>query len=294
MWARDHLPPDAVLMTRNAAETQYFSGRTVVVTPSAPFADMMAFARANHITHFIIGDVERSGTPNLLQGIKAYPQNFQSVYSTEGAQIVAVKSYDFPLGAALPNELYAGKTVGRPASLFNWSDLAPRGELRIVATLADAWRDINQQLFAAVEPTSPRSEAVNLRAGDSIRLERYVLANAIISRGDELQIALYWRALASTKASDTVFVHLLDGAGVLRAQVDAQPLAGTHATNTWVPGESIEDHYQFTLPAELPSGLYQLEIGLYDSGTGARLPLIDANGQHLSEDRLLIQRIHVR
>jgi len=294
VWARDHLPTDAVLMTRNAADTHYFSGRTVVVTPSGPFADMMAFARADHITHFIIGDVERSGAPNLLQGIKAYPQNFQTVYSTEGAQIVAVKSYDFPVGAALPNELYAGKTVGRPASLFNWSDLAPRGGLSIVPTLADAWRDINQHLFIAVVPIAPRSEAVNLRTGDTMLLERYVLANAIISRGDELQIALYWRALASTKASDTVFVHLLDGAGVLRAQVDAQPLAGTHPTNTWAPGESIEDHYQFTVPAELPSGLYQLEIGLYDSGTGERLPLIDANGQRLSEDRLLIQRIHVR
>ena len=48
------------------------------------------------------------------------------------------------------------------------------------------------------------------------------------------------------------------------------------------------------LPADLPPGRYQLEVGLYDTGTNLRLPLTDAGGARLPDDRLLIGGIEVR
>ncbi len=293
-WAREHVPPNSVLMTRRAAETYYFSNRYVVVTPSTPFAELMAFAQAHHVTHFVISDVEREGTPNLLQGIKTFPRNFQTAYATEGAQVVAVTSYNFPSAPPLPNELYAGKTVGRPAALFDWNNLLPTGTGHIASALVTSWRDVFTAVTAPPETVVPREQTVNVRAGDSIVLQRYALLNSSITRGDDMRLTLYWRARASTAAAYTVFVHLLDADGVLRAQQDTQPLGGSLPTNLWQADETIEDHYQLSVSDELPTGVYELEIGMYDSRSGGRLPLVDALGQRLADDRLLIQGVSVR
>lgn len=292
-WARDHLPADAVLMTRRAAETHYFSGRTVVVTPSAPFAEMLAFARAHHVTHFVIGDVERNGTPNLLQGIKTFPQNFHTAYSTEGMQIVAINSYDFPSPLTLPNELYAGKTVGRPATLYDWNDLQVGGMGAAFAYLS-AWGDLFNAALHPEHQPQPRAQAVSVRAGDSIELVRYTLADSTIHVGDELQLTLHWRARNALTTNYTIFAHLLDAAGALRAQKDSPPLDGARPTSAWVAGEELEDHLSFILPDDLSAGAYQLEVGLYDSATGVRLPLRDANGNRLADDRLLIEGLTIR
>ena len=292
-WARDHLPSGAVLMTRRAAETHYFSGKTVVVTPSAPFAEMIAYARAHHVTHFLITDDERTGTPNLLQGMKAFAQNFRTVYSTQGAQIVAITSYEFPVALSLPDELYAGKTVGRPARLFNWVSLLPSGGGAVVAALASG-----AELFTLLShpgaAEQPDAKDVDLRAGSAINLVRYSLLSRSVSRGDEFRLILYWRALVQPESNATVFVHLLDAAGTLRAQKDSPPLDGTRVTSAWKAGEWLEDQVAVGAPDDVSPGPYQLEIGMYDSATGARLPLRDAAGSRLTDDRLLIQGLSVR
>jgi len=100
---------------------------------------------------------------------------------------------------------------------------------------------------------------------------------------------LHWRALSPMKPNYTVFVHLLDAQGAVRAQTDTPPLNGARPTSEWESGEWIEDHYSFAVPSDLPAGNYMLEIGLYDSGTGLRLPLLDATGHRFPDDRLLIE-----
>jgi hypothetical protein len=291
-WAGQSLPQDAVLMTRRAAETHYFSGKTVVVTPSAPLNDLFAFAVAHHVTHFLITDVERSGTPNLLQAIKLFPSAFRTVYSTEGAQIVTLTGALLPASLTIPNELYAGKTVGRPERLFDWRDLQPAGAGAILDQIM-SWGNLLALLAHPVKSPTPQSEAVNLRAGDSVALVAYELANSSFNAGDEMQLTLRWRALGQTKANLTTFVHLLDAGGVLRAQKDSPPLGGTRPTYVWETGETIDDHYGFTIPADLPIGVYQLEIGLYDPANGARVPLQDSSGKRLPDDRLIVGGLRV-
>ncbi len=293
-WAREHLADPAVVMTRRAAETYYFSGKSVVVTPSAPFAELMAFARAHHITHFLISEVERSGTPNLLQGMRAYPENFQTVYSTEGAQLVAVTSDEFPAPLALPDELYAGKTIGRPARLFDWNDLRPDHLGAVFEVLTGAWGQLFDRALHPPAPLVPRGESVNLTVGALFTLVRYEIANVNLQADEDVQVTLHWQAAGRPLPNYTVFVHLLDSAGLLRAQKDSPPLNGTRPTAQWQRGEWIEDHYSFTVPDNLPPGHYALEIGVYDPMTGERLPLCNAAKQCLDERRLLIHGLVVR
>ena len=108
-----------------------------------------------------------------------------------------------------------------------------------------------------------------------------------------MQLTLVWRDVAPLKANLTTFVHLLDANGVLRAQKDSPPLGGTRPTFVWEPGETIEDHYGFLVPADLGAGTYQLEIGLYDPAGGIRMPLRDAAGNQLADDRLIVGGIQM-
>ncbi|NJN93145.1 MAG: hypothetical protein HC875_03155 [Anaerolineales bacterium] len=67
-------------------------------------------------------------------------------------------------------------------------------------------------------------------------------------------LTLYWQSVTEMKTAYTVFVQLLNGAGQVVAQVDAQPLAGA-APTTWLPGEILTDPYTLTLPADSRLGI---------------------------------------
>lgn len=91
--------------------------------------------------------------------------------------------------------------------------------------------------------------------------------------GGTLTLQLNWQALADSPPDDHLFVHVLDSAGVLVAQVDGppddQPITGWHS------GDQITDVRPVALPATLSAGDYTLEIGWYDWHSGKRVTLAD-------------------
>jgi hypothetical protein len=97
----------------------------------------------------------------------------------------------------------------------------------------------------------------------------YELVRDVPQRG--VRLTLYWKALRATDVSYTVFVHLLDAKNNVVAAADAVPGDGDLPTTGWIENEFIADVHSFTLPPDLPTGGYPLEIGLYDSGSGVRL-----------------------
>ena len=73
----------------------------------------------------------------------------------------------------------------------------------------------------------------------------------------------------------------------LEAVVDAPPLAGRWPTSLWLPGVPLNDPHTVPLPPDLPAGIYELWVGLYDPGGGQRLPLPDGSDVlRLTEVRL--------
>ena len=56
---------------------------------------------------------------------------------------------------------------------------------------------------------------------------------------------------------------------------------------------TIDDEHPIDVPADLPPGQYQVEIGVYDPNTGARLPVTDAAGQVQGDAILLFPPIQV-
>jgi hypothetical protein len=118
--------------------------------------------------------------------------------------------------------------------------------------------------------------AVNYRLADVIALSGYKLEQ----NTDTIDLTLHWECLAPIAEDYTIFVHLLDANDALAAQADGPPVGGDYPTSLWAPGEEIIE--ERTISKEgLPSGTYQVHVGIYRLETGERLPVRDASGNSL-------------
>jgi hypothetical protein len=127
--------------------------------------------------------------------------------------------------------------------------------------------------------------------GQRIRFLGYDLSHSPFKPGGKIYLTLYWQALDRIDEDYTVFTHLLDSEGQLRAQKDSPPVNGLLPTSGWEVGDIIQDRYIIPLGPELPPGKYQLEIGMYQLETGQRLKVrgsLEGRG-----DRILLSEVEV-
>lgn len=122
-------------------------------------------------------------------------------------------------------------------------------------------------------PAPPQYPLSQIEFGETIALIGLDKPTSTPHPGGTLSFNLYWQALAAIPQNHTVFTHLLDSAGQLRAQQDNPPQQGRYPTSWWSPGEIVIDPHTLLLPPELPPGAYTLRLGLYRPETGQRLPL---------------------
>ncbi|HTP11004.1 MAG TPA: glycosyltransferase family 39 protein [Anaerolineae bacterium] len=109
----------------------------------------------------------------------------------------------------------------------------------------------------------PIQHPMNVILGDAIELAGYNLEQT----SDAIKLTLIWKSLHTIDEDYTVFTHMLDQSGRQIAGEDNQPVNGTYPTSHWMPGEYVSDEY--TIP--ITSKEFEIEVGLYDPETGARL-----------------------
>ncbi|MCS7261122.1 MAG: DUF4832 domain-containing protein, partial [Anaerolineae bacterium] len=115
-------------------------------------------------------------------------------------------------------------------------------------------------------------QPTQLRFGESIRLLGY--DHPIVRVAErEIFVRLYWQTSAPIEDSYIVFLHLVDSANAIVAQIDTLPGNGDAPTTGWVVGEVIADTLRMPLPATLSAGRYRLVLGMYHSVSGIRLPI---------------------
>jgi len=139
---------------------------------------------------------------------------------------------------------------------------------------------------AEQEPPS-FSHPIQARFGEVIRLLGYD-AKLDVKRST-LTLTLYWEALAAVDPRYTVFTHLVDTQGLIRAQHDAQPQDGNFPTSEWLPRDVIRDTHVLTLPGNMEPGEYRLLVGLYRLETGERLPAFDTSGGRWPHDAVTLE-----
>jgi len=101
-----------------------------------------------------------------------------------------------------------------------------------------------------------------------------------VANASPLVLPLTFRSLAALEADFTLFVHVfgpLEPAGqqppALLSQWDGWPLHDNFATSGWKAAERLGFRVAVPLPANAPPGEYRVELGWYESSTGARLPV---------------------
>ena len=109
--------------------------------------------------------------------------------------------------------------------------------------------------------------------------------------GQPLHVGLTWRALGKIDAYYSVYVKLLDTAGLVLASWDGQPRDGQAPTLLWVPGETIDDTVTLTVPPDAPPGEYTVEAGMYRAKDLARCLTLNEDG--LPTDRVVLGTVTV-
>ena len=124
--------------------------------------------------------------------------------------------------------------------------------------------------------------------GQDFRLLGYDLKPTQARPGETLHLTLYWEAVRKPAGDYTVFAHLIDPGGQMRAQEDNQPQDGMYPTYLWDEGERVQDEYELTIAPDAPPGTYQIAVGMYYLPTLERLSVLDQSGVLLPDARILI------
>jgi hypothetical protein len=98
----------------------------------------------------------------------------------------------------------------------------------------------------------------------------------------------YWRATTDGGTPLKLFVQVLDDAGNVRAQYDGLdvPVIG------WREGDLLAQLHTLSLPEDLAPGRYWVQLGVYETQTTKRLPVL-LDGTPVGS-RLLLPPLEVR
>jgi hypothetical protein len=123
----------------------------------------------------------------------------------------------------------------------------------------------------------------DVQLGSAIRLRGYRLSMISPLRpGDSFQVIVNWQCLAPVP-DYTAFVHLVASSGILVAQRDSVPRAGTYPTSIWDQDEVVPDVYALTIPRDAEPGDYRIIVGMYPFPSLQRLPVTDAAHRALGD-----------
>jgi 4-amino-4-deoxy-L-arabinose transferase-like glycosyltransferase len=166
-------------------------------------------------------------------------------------------------------------------------------------SFARGYVDASLSLYVMPSAAPAVQRPVGATLGGNIQLLGYALDSAEIVPGQILRLTLHWRANGAAEKRYQVFTHLIGAENPATqspvwAQMDGEPVGGSHPTTLWQPGEIIDDLYGLAVPPNAPPGDYVLEVGMYDPATLARLPVRDASGVPLPDDRVVLGTVRVR
>ncbi|MGD8466715.1 MAG: glycosyltransferase family 39 protein [Anaerolineae bacterium] len=186
-----------------------------------------------------------------------------------------------------------------PSSLDLLHTVFPQGEI-----VAEGPRHYGQPYFYAYGiPPGERAQVSPSNVAeatweDKIRLLGYDANASTYQAGDVVQVTPYFQALGPMAEDYTVFFQLLGPdnpatGGPVWGQDDSEPCRRAYPTSVWAPGEIILDVFATTIPQDAPPGEYELRIGFYRLETLVRLPAVDAVGQPVPGDAVLLRRFRL-
>lgn len=103
----------------------------------------------------------------------------------------------------------------------------------------------------------------------------YDLATAEVEPGEDLRLALYWRAPGPLPADAHAALRLVGRDGLIYRDVRA-PLRPAYSPNLWQAGQIVRADYQVPIPKAMPGGSYGLALAV--ASGGRELPAVWSSG----------------
>ena len=201
-----------------------------------------------------------------------------------------VQEWREPIASSYPTTRWPVNALVLAHYRLRLSQSLPAGRYRLVLALAgEELGEFDAGTIEVIAPerhfTAPKMQKeLNVTFGGEVLLLGYDL----VREGTELRLELHWQALQQMEMNYKVFVHLFDPATeTIATQHDAMPREGRYPTSRWVEGEVVSDSITLDL-AEVPPGRYRLAVGLYDPQTLDRLPAVDATGNPVRDNRVVL------
>jgi hypothetical protein len=168
--------------------------------------------------------------------------------------------------------------------------LSQQGSSVRLEGIATEISDFDVQNLSWRHQISPPIHALSYRLGPTIWLVGYDLVSGELFPGDSVGLTLYWRTHGKLDRDYTIFVHVRDASGQTVTAWDTQPRENTFPTTGWPVGKVIDDLHAIPLPPDIPSGEYQVVLGMYYWPTGERLPVYDADGASVSNGEVFLEQ----
>lgn len=280
---------------------------TATVTPTGPLvnvpnliglplADAQQLANGSGFQVTVLGEKEatdaRPGTvieQTPLFGSRA-PQN-----TTLNVVLAAGQAFTMPLVTGYPLETVRSGLESRGLVLVVeelWST-DPAGQIVAQEPAAEAPVRAGATVTLSVSGGLDRPIPLQVNLNGLTVLEDALLPRVIFRPGDSIPVTLRWRATQTADRSYTVFVHLITpDLTRLVAAGDSEPMNGVRPTTSWQSGELIVDPHQIIIPAEAPSGTYQVRVGLYSGDQ--RVPVTDPGRTQVIDNSIFVAEVQIQ
>ncbi len=135
--------------------------------------------------------------------------------------------------------------------------------------------NIRAQGFLLAEPGQPTNETIRFEDGMALA-DWFLPASQTWQPGQTIHLQFWWMTTASPSTDYKMSLKLWTPTGELAAQgQDEWPAGSLYRATTWPIGQAVYHPSQLTLPSDLSSGQYWLDLELYHSQTILPLPLLD-------------------
>jgi uncharacterized membrane protein len=187
----------------------------------------------------------------------------------------------------VPRMAYTPDVAQVAVGLYNYAD----GTRLLANTGPDHVR------FGRIEVQALPGEAPNpisVNFGDRMALVGYDLDRRVVSPGEELTLALYWRGLREMERNYTISAQLVNDEQAKVAEDSNWPLKGDAPTMLWQPGHLLEDPKTLVVRADAPPGVYDVRVTVFkkQDETFEHLPVI-SNGGEMLANHVVLTKIRV-
>lgn len=190
--------------------------------------------------------------------------------------------YFFPALATIALLVALGLRAWRPPHGVPVLNLAAVGGLLSLSLLTPWW--VIQPAYQPPPdlPVTADNQPIQVTFGEQFTLRGVAATADQVTPGATASVTVTWQAQQPGPIDYSIFVQLIDEAGLVVAQADSMPGGGLLPTSQWQPGQQRSESYRVPIPdlAYAPNQT-RWAVGLYDARQGQRLP---ATGRHLPSD----------